>query len=92
MRPLFISRPPVQMDVLPGTSFFGIPEGHVKQKMGDFNITGESEMEFEFRTFLKTAFITSVLNGQVSKLSSCVSGIVGPFKCYPLTFKNGNNI
>ena len=63
-------RPPVQVDVIPGTSFFGIPEGHVKQKMGDFNITGESEMEFQFRSFLKTAFITSVLNGQVSRLSS----------------------
>ncbi|XP_078373908.1 laminin subunit alpha-like [Oculina patagonica] len=57
-------RPPDQEDVIPGTSFFGIPEGHVKQKMGEFNITGESEMEFEFRTFHKTAFIASVLNGQ----------------------------
>ena len=55
------------MDVIPGISFFGIPEGHIKQNMGDFNITGESEMEFQFRTFLKTAFITSVLNGQVSR-------------------------
>ena len=39
----------------------------MKQKIGDFNITGESEMEFIFRTFLRTAFITSVLNGQVSR-------------------------
>lgn len=60
-----MNRPPVQVDVLPGTSFFGIPEGHVKQKMGEFNISGESQMEFEFRTFHKTAFITCVLNGQV---------------------------
>ena len=60
-------RPPAQLDVISGTSFFGIREGHVKQKIGDFNITGESEMEFIFRTFLRTAFITSVLNGQVSR-------------------------
>ncbi|KAK2550366.1 Laminin-like protein epi-1 [Acropora cervicornis] len=57
-------RPPAQLDVISGTTFFGIPGGHVKQKIGDFNITGESEMEFIFRTFLRTAFITSVLNGQ----------------------------
>lgn len=63
------SRPPVEADVLPGTTFFGTPDGYVKQRMGDFNITGESAMEFEFRTFLKTAFITSVLNGQVSRPS-----------------------
>ena len=37
----------------------------MKQKMGEFNITGESQMEFEFRTLHKTAFIASVLNGQV---------------------------
>ena len=53
------------MDLIPGISFFGIAEGHVKQKMGSFNITGESEMEFQFRTFLKTALIAIVLNGQV---------------------------
>lgn len=53
-----------QEDLIPGISFFGIAEGHVKQKMGSFNITGESEMEFQFRTFLKTALITIVLNGQ----------------------------
>ncbi|XP_015750208.1 PREDICTED: laminin subunit alpha-1-like [Acropora digitifera] len=57
-------RPPAQLDVISGTTFFGVPGGHVKQKIGDFNITGESEMEFIFRTFLRTAFITSVLNGQ----------------------------
>lgn len=69
----FFNRPPVQVDLIPGSSFFGIPEGHVKQKMGEFNITGESQMEFEFRTFQKTAFIASVLNGQVCGLL-----------CYPL--------
>lgn len=63
---LEFSRPPDQVDVLPGTTFFGILEGHIKQNMRDFNITGESEMEFVFRTFRKTAFIASVLNGQVS--------------------------
>ncbi|XP_068694373.1 laminin subunit beta-1-like isoform X2 [Montipora foliosa] len=57
-------RPPTQLDVISGTSFFGIPEGHVRQKIGGFNITGESEIEFIFRTFLRSAFITSVLNGQ----------------------------
>ena len=61
------SRPATQLDVISGTSFFGIPEGHVRQKIGGFNITGESEIEFIFRTFLRSAFITSVLNGQVSK-------------------------
>lgn len=46
----------------------------MKQKIGDFNITGESEMEFIFRTFLRTAFITSVLNGQVSR--KCISSLL----------------
>lgn len=70
---LFV-RPPAQLDVISGTTFFGIPGGHVKQKIGDFNITGESEMEFIFRTFLRTAFITSVLNGQVNR--KCISSLL----------------
>lgn len=57
-------RPAVQMDTIPGSSFFGIPDGHVKQKMGEFNVTGESQLKFEFRSFLKTAFVAGVLNGQ----------------------------
>lgn len=56
------------MDTVPGSSFFGIPDGHLKQTMGEFNITGESKMEFEFRTFFETAFVAGVLNGQVWQL------------------------
>ena len=69
---LFFNRPAVQVDTIPGSSFFGVPVGHVKQNVGEFNITAESQMEFEFRTFHKTAFVASVLNGQVCRLSCII--------------------
>lgn len=76
---IFFNRPPVQVDLIPGSSFFGIPEGHVKQKMGEFNISGESEFEFEFRMFQKTAFIASVLNGQVCGFYRVIQSFYGQF-------------
>ena len=63
----FHSRPPLAPDerftLVPGTSFYGT--GYIEQRMGDFNISHESDMVFQFRTFQANGLLTSVMNGQV---------------------------
>ena len=63
----FHSRPPLAPDerftLVPGTSFYGT--GYIEQRMGDFNISQESDMVFQFRTFQANGLLTSVMNGQV---------------------------
>ncbi|KAK3731434.1 hypothetical protein QZH41_013619, partial [Actinostola sp. cb2023] len=74
-------------DVISGTSFYGNPNTYVIQAMGTFDISQNSQMVFQFRTFQKSASIVNVQGDQAYLYGVYIDS--GRLAFY---FKNGTKI
>ncbi|XP_048583639.1 laminin-like protein epi-1 [Nematostella vectensis] len=73
---------PLFYDVTSGTSLFGSPDTYIKQNMGTFDISRDSEINLEFRTFLPISSMFNVLGteGYIYGVYLNMSGVTFYFK------------